>query len=55
MPLLRERDDVSRDLQTRIVAALAAEPRNADEALGLAEQASAIAHQALQLVESTCR
>jgi hypothetical protein len=41
--------------ETRIVAALAAEPRCYDEGPALAEDASDIAHRALELLEESCR
>lgn len=41
--------------ESRIVAALAAEPRPDDEGLALAEDASEIAHRALELLEESCQ
>jgi hypothetical protein len=40
--------------ETRIVAALAAEPRR-DEGIALAEAASGVAHRALELLEESCQ
>jgi hypothetical protein len=41
--------------ESRIVAALAAEPPNYDVGLSLAEEASDIAHRALEIAEQPCR
>jgi hypothetical protein len=41
--------------ETRVVAALAAEPYRPEEGLDLAEGMSALAHRALELLESRCR